>query len=780
MAVSNIMFKMTFGRTRPSRAFDGRRRRPPFAFPPLRYLTGSCLCAAALAAIPVPAGAGDFTLNWGTPAFDWPTDSIGPETFAMTDQFGFQVDARMTITRTGGTALAGYPDDLLSLGGNQLGTDTSIWIVWDASSGSSGIGESTNTATFELLSGGTPIPANALTFEISDIDSVDNDSATDRCDFVTVTGNAGNPTLSYVEPVPANRSVMIGPGPGAGSTGTLAANQAQCVYNIGATTSPTSDADDFGTILASFPSGTHTVTIAYDESIENVYGVTSRDAAARGTGMWAVPAITINNTISLAKSTTTTQYTSAGQVITYSYVVTNNGPLPINTGQNIQIQDDRIGTFTCGTIAAPIPSGGTHSCTADYTVTAGDMLAVDVTNNAVAGVGTGSQSFATRLQSNTAIETVPNGTLDLPIAKTVDDATPREGDTIVFTLTATNNGPAAATNLVLTDQLPAGLTYVSHATANGTYVSGSGAWTIGNLAATATATLTITATVDAGQGGNTITNTITAVSLDQTDTNATPDDPSESVTVENNPAITLTKAATVDDANSNGRPDAGETVNYAFVVTNTGDVTLTGISVSDPLPGLAVSGGPLASLAPGASDSSTFTASYTLSQSDLNTGTVTNQATVSASDPQSGPVTDLSDDPADPTDNDSEGDGEPDDPTVVNLNAAPVLSIVKTASLVKASGNTHPDAEVGDTINYTYVVENTGNITIADVEVADVHNGSGTLPDPGHTALTDNGTTGDSPDSNADATIWGTLAPGDIVTFATAYVVTQQDQDTLQ
>ena len=66
------------------------------------------------------------------------------------------------------------------------------------------------------------------------------------------------------------------------------------------------------------------------------------------------------------------------------------------------------------------------------------------------------------------------------------------------------------------------------------------------------------------------------------------------------------------------------------------------------------------------------------------------------------------------------------------------------------------------------------------MDVSDVHNGSGTLPDPPHTALTDNGTTGDSPDSNGDPTIWGTLAPGDVVTFATAYVVTQNDQDTLQ
>ena len=99
---------------------------------------------------------------------------------------------------------------------------------------------------------------------------------------------------------------------------------------------------------------------------------------------------------------------------------------------------------------------------------------------------------------------------------------------------------------------------------------------------------------------------------------------------------------------------------------------------------------------------------------------------------------------------------------------------------MKAGGNTDSAAETGDTINYTYVVENTVNITFFDVEVSDVHNGSGPFSDPPHSALTDNGTPGDSPDTNGDATVWGTLAPGDMVTFSTAYVVTQNDQDTLQ
>ncbi len=64
-------------------------------------------------------------------------------------------------------------------------------------------------------------------------------------------------------------------------------------------------------------------------------------------------------------------------------------------------------------------------------------------------------------------------------------------------------------------------------------ISGTGLWTIGTLNNGATATLNITATVDVGTSGSTITNTITVVSADQTDSNTTADDPSEDIVVGN-------------------------------------------------------------------------------------------------------------------------------------------------------------------------------------------------------------------------------------------------------
>ena len=56
-------------------------------------------------------------------------------------------------------------------------------------------------------------------------------------------------------------------------------------------------------------------------------------------------------------------------------------------------------------------------------------------------------------------------------------------------------------------------------------------WTVLSLANTASTSLTFQATVDAGTAGSTITNTSTKTQ-DQADSDATADDPSESIKVE--------------------------------------------------------------------------------------------------------------------------------------------------------------------------------------------------------------------------------------------------------
>ncbi|MCP3900638.1 MAG: DUF11 domain-containing protein, partial [Desulfobacteraceae bacterium] len=124
---------------------------------------------------------------------------------------------------------------------------------------------------------------------------------------------------------------------------------------------------------------------------------------------------------------------------------------------------------------------------------------------------------------------------DLVTEKTLQssDPTPSEGDAVTFLITVTNNGAAQATNVSLTDALPAGITYSTHAVSQGAYTSTTGLWSIGTIEDAGTATLALTGTVDVGQGGNTITNITTAAETpDNPDPGTTDDDLEEPVDVD--------------------------------------------------------------------------------------------------------------------------------------------------------------------------------------------------------------------------------------------------------
>ncbi|WP_367916696.1 CARDB domain-containing protein, partial [Leadbetterella sp. DM7] len=92
------------------------------------------------------------------------------------------------------------------------------------------------------------------------------------------------------------------------------------------------------------------------------------------------------------------------------------------------------------------------------------------------------------------------------------------------------------------------------------------------------------------------------------------------------PKIELTKTA------SAGPHAVGSVITYSFKVKNTGNVTLSNVTVTDPLPGLGtITPASVASLAPGAE--TTFTASYTVTQADVNNGKVHNTATAKGTPP---------------------------------------------------------------------------------------------------------------------------------------------------
>jgi uncharacterized repeat protein (TIGR01451 family) len=87
--------------------------------------------------------------------------------------------------------------------------------------------------------------------------------------------------------------------------------------------------------------------------------------------------------------------------------------------------------------------------------------------------------------------------VDIDLSKSADKSGAKRGETVIYTLTVTNSGQDNATNIVVNDKLPAGVTLTAHNAQQGSYDPASGDWTVGDLAAGGgSATLQLTVTVD--------------------------------------------------------------------------------------------------------------------------------------------------------------------------------------------------------------------------------------------------------------------------------------------
>jgi len=98
------------------------------------------------------------------------------------------------------------------------------------------------------------------------------------------------------------------------------------------------------------------------------------------------------------------------------------------------------------------------------------------------------------------------------------------------------------------------------------------------------------------------------------------------------PAVGLVKSASVQEYSA-----AGTVITYTYTVTNTGDVPLAKVTVTDPMAGLSAinCGGSgsnvIPSLAVGASE--TCTATYKTTAGDVKAGSITNVGTVTGTSP---------------------------------------------------------------------------------------------------------------------------------------------------
>jgi uncharacterized repeat protein (TIGR01451 family) len=146
------------------------------------------------------------------------------------------------------------------------------------------------------------------------------------------------------------------------------------------------------------------------------------------------------------------------------------------------------------------------------------------------------------------------------------------GGAISYDVVVRNDGTAAATAVVVTDAIPAGVTITS-ATAPCSIGAASITCALGELAAGDRVALTFSGTVDGALAdGTVITNSLVAAATNAADATA-----SASTTVSASPDLSLRKTVV-------GTLVAGGSGTYRFTVTNSGNAVATDVVVSDPLP----------------------------------------------------------------------------------------------------------------------------------------------------------------------------------------------------
>jgi len=415
-----------------------------------------------------------------------------------------------------------------------------------------------------------------------------------------------------------------------------------------------------------------------------------------------------------------------GETVKYSFVVTNTGNVTLN---DVKVDEtafsgsgDKPG-INCPDEAKSLAPGDQVTCTADYVVTQADVDAGKIENTATA---TGTPPSGDPVTSDPSSVKIPEDPKPgISLVKSADQKELVAGETITYSFKATNIGNVTLTDVKVNEGDFSGSGKLSAITCPEEAKS-----LLPGQSVTCTATYRVTQD-DVNRGS--IENTATATGTPPGGDPVSSDPSKVTVPGDQKPGISLVKSADQKEL------VAGETITYSFKATNTGNVTLTDVKINE---GDFSGSGKLSaitcpeeakSLLPG--QSVTCTATYRVTQDDVNRGSVKNTATATGTPPNGGdPVTSA---PADAT--------VPQDPK-------PGISLVKSADKTKLV--------VGDTVKYSFVVTNTGNVTLTDVTVNEgAFSGSGKM-----SAIT-------CPEEAKS------LAPGAQVTCSATYRVTQEDVD---
>mgnify|MGYP000325785094 CR=1 FL=1 len=423
--------------------------------------------------------------------------------------------------------------------------------------------------------------------------------------------------------------------------------------------------------------------------------------------------------LQLTKGATPAGTVTAGELITYTLTLTNAGP---SAAQNVQLTDTLPGSvtfssavtptgWTCTTPAAG--AGGTITCTTS-SLAANAVAQVQVVGRVdpavPAGVtltntgGVTSTTFDPNLTNNGAtVTTAVHAEADLSVGKTDFPDPVNAASALTYTLTVTNTGPSQASNVTVTDQLPAGVSAPGASGAGWSCVVSNGTVSCSRPSLGPGAAAQIVITLTAPTEGGLITNTaqVTSTTIDPVPDN---NRASEQTTVVPQADLAVSKTDSPDPV------IAGTTLTYTLRVTNNGPSTATAVTLTDQVPAQvwfrSLSGSPwtcsmptqgssgvitctVSSLAPGASAAFTITVDVPADTPDGTTLTNTVRVTGATPDPK------------------------PEN----NAATAETGVIARTDLSVAKSG---PDTAVAGTdITYTLVVSNAGPSRATGVLVTD-------------------------------------------------------------
>src|SRR6266508_1869450 len=344
-----------------------------------------------------------------------------------------------------------------------------------------------------------------------------------------------------------------------------------------------------------------TVTHSVDEAIPSGWDLTSASCSGAGdsngtpdlttgtiSGIDAKPAddvtCTFNDTqnnpsLSIDKSSTTTSITAAGQVVPYSYLVTNTGNVSL-TG--VTVTDSKADAPGVSCPQTTLAVGANMTCTASHTVT---QAAIDDAVN-LSNTGIADSDQTGPAQDSLDIPIAQSASLSIDKSSTTTSIT-AAGQVVPYSYLVTNTGNVSLTGVTVTD---------SKADAPGVSCPQTTLAVGANMTCTASHTVT-QAEIDAG--GN-LSNTGIADS-DQTG----PAQDSLDIPIAQSASLSIDKSSTTTSITA-----AGQVLPYSYLVTNTGNVSLTGVTVTDSkadAPGVSC---PQTTLAVGAN--MTCTASHTV------------------------------------------------------------------------------------------------------------------------------------------------------------------------